>query len=164
MAIRIELSRGLHAWIDEEDFDLVSRHKWYAQRGGGGHFYAARTGPRSEGRPLIYLHRILISARDGECVDHANGDTLDNRRANLRVGTCGQNSANMRLHPRNNSGFKGVYWRGDIGKWASQIQVNGRGLHLGVFGDVKEAAEAYDQAAVGHFGQFACTNRMLGLL
>lgn len=40
----------------------------------------------------------------------------------------------------------------------------GRQVHLGYFKDEVAAAEAYDTGALLHFGEFARTNKMEGLL
>ncbi len=45
-----------------------------------------------------------------------------------------------------------------MGKWAAHYRLNGRLHHLGYFDDEVEAARAYDYAAVGAFGEFACVN------
>jgi hypothetical protein len=42
------------------------------------------------------LHRLIADTPPGFVTDHINGDTLDNRRANLRHATYGENRRNTR--------------------------------------------------------------------
>ena len=46
-----------------------------------------------------------------------------------------------------------VWW-----KWTAQIKVDGKHIHLGYFQSEKEAAKAYDKAALKYFGEFANPN------
>lgn len=93
-------------------------------------------------------------------VDHIDGDTLNNQRNNLRLASYRENSANQRMCSANTSGFKGVYLH--KGKLVAYIRVNYRRIHLGAYQSKTEAAEAYDLAAIKHFGEFALTNQDLG--
>lgn len=79
--VMIPLSGGHVAKIDREDIDRVCRHKWSANYPGPGRVYAQC---KPTGEPHVYLHRFVIDAPKGVIVDHANGDTLDCRKANLR--------------------------------------------------------------------------------
>jgi hypothetical protein len=62
------------------------------------------------------------------------------------------------------SGYKGVYIRSDNKAWVAMISVDHKTKHLGHFATAKEAAKAYDLAALIFFGERAVTNAMLGLL
>ncbi len=88
-------------------------------------------------------------------IDHRNGDTLDNRRKNLRVVTKNQNQQN-RHHVEGRSRFKGVGWCQY--SWRAYIKVNQKFIHIGMFPTEEDAARAYDVVAREHFGEFACTN------
>ncbi len=145
---QIPLSKGHYALVDDEDFELVNQWKWsYHSRG-----YASRDGHR------VLMHRLVLKAPAGIPVDHKNGDKLDNRRSNLRLCTPSGNSANSRRSTRNTSGFRGVYWHKGAEKWMAYINVRGQRKHLGLFVDVREAAEAYNKAALTFFGDFARVN------
>jgi hypothetical protein len=103
------------------------------------------------------MHREVVDAKPGDIVDHINHDRLDNRRSNLRICTHSQNCANGEgLRSHNSAGYKGVYAVRD--KWRAQIRVNGRCHHLGYFVTKREAAIAYNEAAVRLFGPFASLN------
>jgi hypothetical protein len=88
-------------------------------------------------------------------IDHVNGDTSDNRIANLREASRAQNNANSALRSRNASGFKGVSLHKKSGKWQAYIKIDGKGKHLGLYSDPAEAHAAYCSAASALFGQFA---------
>jgi len=98
-----------------------------------------------------------MSPDPGFDVDHIDGNKLNNRRSNLRVATRSQNSAN-RGPTGGTSKFKGVRYCKDKGRYRAEIQADGRYIHLGYFDVEVDAARAYDQAAVTHYGEFAYTN------
>lgn len=60
------------------------------------------------------------------------------------------------------SGFKGVSRHGS--NWRARIFINGLGFYVGVFATAREAAYAYDNAAIHHFGSETTTNKSAGLL
>lgn len=110
------------------------------------------------------MQNYILGIPIGEPIDHWDRDGLNNQRGNLRPCTHAQNCFNRFYGATNKSGFKGVSWKRPNKKWCAQIKALGKVLHLGLFADPKEAAKAYDEAAELHFGQFALTNKRLGLL
>ncbi len=103
-----------------------------------------------------------MKAPHGVEVDHINRNPLDNRKENLRLCTPSQNIGNQKLRASNRSGFKGV--RRHRGKWQAVISKLGAVYCLGTFEDKKHAASIYDQKAIELYGEFALTNKGLGLL
>jgi len=99
-----------------------------------------------------------MKANSGEVVDHINHNLLDNRRQNLRICTPSENKRNRVLAKNNSSGYKGVNWSKGANKWRTQISINGKQKHLGLFNNILLAAEAYDSAAQKYYGEFAYTN------
>jgi len=122
-------------------------------------FYAVRLSSLRSEKPSVLMHRQLLNAPDGMLVDHKNGDTLDNRRSNLRLATRQQNNCNSSMQRRNTSGFKGVSWSTSSKKWKAQIQVNGKNKYLGVFETREKAHEVYASAAHELHGDFASPGR-----
>ena len=155
----IPLTKGQSAIVDEEDFLRLSAFKLYAQwnpliRG----FYAARR-DYPTGRPgiMVFMHREILGLTRGDRRqgDHANCQTLDNRRSNLRIATRSQNMTNKPLSRNNKSGFKGVCYSASKKKYIATIRVDGKRLWLGSFVAPTDAHEAYKEAAITHFGAFA---------
>lgn len=103
------------------------------------------------------MHRLILDAPKGMQVDHINGNGLNNRRENIRLCTHEQNSYNQQK-PYGSSKYKGVCRK--RGKWDAQIRASGKIIWLGSFATEDEAANAYDEAALKHFGEFAFTNKM----
>lgn len=90
-----------------------------------------------------------------ERIDHVNGVKDDNRLSNLRECTIAENNQNRRRKKNNKSGHKGVSWHSYNKRWRSQITVQGKDTHLGYFLTKEEAADAYNDAALQHHGEFA---------
>jgi hypothetical protein len=80
-------------------------------------------------------------------LDHINRNRMDNRIANLRLATRGENLQNKAMPAANTSGHKGVYWNRRANKWQAQIKANGTYHYLGLFADLSAAAAAYERAA-----------------
>ena len=129
------------------------------------HFY----GQYSTKLVIVPMHRLKMNALNGIEVDHLNGNGLDNQRANLRLCNHQQNSANRRMNINSKSGYKGVNRLSQIkpegrNPWRATIRVSGLKIHIGCFATRDEAARAYDEAALEHYGEFALTNKSMGLL
>lgn len=152
----IELTRGMVAILDDEDFDRLGSQKWHAHETGPGIFYALRHSPESRAKKL-YLHREVLGVRDHRKVDHVNGNRLDCRRENLRICTLTQNQGNRRKNRTSSSRFKGVS-RHRAGGWSAQITKDYVNRKIGHYSQEEDAARAYDAAAREYFGEFARVN------
>lgn len=148
--------------IDQEDLDLVVGKTIYLSGGRPDNKYVAFN---KNGNPQL-IHK-LIAERMGliGVVDHKNRNKLDCRRENFRLADISKNSAN-RHTCTTASGYKGVftqtsktgkktYWS-TLGFEGSKIKVCSK------MSDPLEAAKLYDAAAIKYFGEFACTNKMMG--
>lgn len=138
--------------VDDCDWEWLRQYEWRVRRD---HrvYYAQRRVRRT----YVQMHREILSAPTGACVDHVNGDGLDNRRVNLRLASTAQNGAN-RASTLGRERLKGVSFHRQAGRWQAQLKVDGRTLYLGLFDAADAAARAYDAAAAAAFGDFARLN------
>lgn len=131
MTKQIKLTQGKYALVDAEDFDRINQWKWYFCHG-----YANRS------KDNVSMHRFINETPKGLYTDHINRDKLDNRKVNLRTVTKSQNDHNTGPMKNNKSGYKGIYWYQEKGKWKVQIAINKKNIHLGYFTDLQQAIKA----------------------
>jgi hypothetical protein len=101
-----------------------------------------------------YAHRlafIWMGEILPEEVDHINHIRHDNRWANLRSANKSLNTKNIKISPRNTSGYTGVDCKNGCNRWRARIRVNGKQLTLGYF-DRKEDAIKARKAAEKKYG------------
>jgi hypothetical protein len=92
-------------------------------------------------------------------VDHINHNGTDNRKANLRLATCAQNSCNRwQFRKDKSSKYIGVGWKERTKKWAAIICYRRKNIIVGYFKDEIQAVKAYDEAAKKYHGEFASLN------
>lgn len=115
--------------------------------------YAATT-LRGSGK-TEYLHTIITG---WPMVDHVDHNGLNCQIPNLREVNAALNSANRLKSPGLTSQYKGVSWVPRSRPWKAEIRTEGKAIYLGLYMDEKEAARAYDRAALEIWGPFACLN------
>ncbi len=151
----IQLSKNKEALLSDEDADLANL-SWFASMRGDD-AYAARSIRTGKAKRVEYLHRVVAARALGrelersDVVDHVNGDRLDNRRENLKVGTTRANISNQRKHREGK--LVGCYFNQRDGVWLSRIRMDGRQKHLGSYATELEAHVAYKLALEGNHGQ-----------
>ena len=122
-----ERLKGISFAIDKEDHELIEQlPNWYLS-GAQNNYATSDWRGCPTGRKKIRLHRLLLLGIDdndpNHVVDHINGDTLDNRRCNLRVVSKSANVAHRaNLNKNNISGARGVYWCKTSNRWIACIR------------------------------------------
>lgn len=115
-----------------------------------------------------YAHRLAFLYIHGRFpngqLDHKDRDRANNRIENLREATTSQNIMNAKLHKDSYTKFKGVHQDKKRNKYGSRIIFKRKTTWLGYYESARTAALVYDYAATRVFGEFALTNKMLGLL
>lgn len=131
------------AWclVDEADFELVSAHPWHESAYG---YAYTRDYSKSSSGELLAMHRLILGLPKGNVpeVDHKNGNRLDNRRSNIRVATRFQNAQNLKVRSDNKSGFRGVCYLKEYGKWKAEMVVGKTNRRTGYFDTAEEANDA----------------------
>jgi hypothetical protein len=150
--------KGMVALVDDEDYDRVSKHKWFAKYHKRRKIYNAAAKIKSKG---VLMHRFIMGVTDPSIlVDHIFGNTLDNRREKLRLATSAQNAANSPKEKDKSSRFKGVSWVPRLHCWVSQITAENKTTHLGCFLSEEAAALEWNKAALIYHGEFAYLNQL----
>jgi len=133
--------------LDNEDYEKVTTigrtTKWCARVCPGRHnlvYFQKRLSDNS----LVEMHRLIMGFPKGKVVDHINGNTLDNRKNNLRVCTNATNIRKGKVRTNNKSGYSGIYIKRENAKrpWTATIKVNYKNIYLGSFITFNEALRA----------------------
>ncbi len=148
--------------IDEEDYERVMaalhQNSWKITNTGyiiGTCFLGGVRKPR-------YLHRVILNELESSnlCIDHINGNRLDNTKTNLRLVTYQENQFNKKLNKNKTHGviYKGVDFNKASKKYRAYIYFNYKSIHLGYFSSQEEAAIAYNEKANKLYGDKALLN------
>lgn len=152
----IPLTQGYVAIVNDEDYEACLRHKWFASRHGRDKKYVyamTRIRPVPGGpQKTLFLHRFLMGVKPGQEVDHVSGDTLDDRRCNLRLVDRRGNQNNRIDHSRWGPGID--TYGGKNKPFRARIFIQGKLHQVGHFATPEEAAVA--RAHYLHAYQFSC--------
>lgn len=127
----------LRTKIDKDDYEKIKNYKWGISKN---YVYSKKAN--------MQLHQFLIGKREGFEIDHINGDTLDNRKTNLRHCLHKENT-------RNRKNAKGYFWNKKIKKWTATISLNYKTKWLGDFENKQDAINSREKAEKEYFGIFA---------
>ena len=141
--------KGEEFIFDLEDYNLIKDYRWSIGTDGYLYSYNSNTGKK------ISLHRLIMNPPKDMIVDHINRTPQDNRKSNLRICSFAENSRNLSISKRNNTGTIGVGWSNQKNKWLARIMINGKAMHLGYFDTKEEAIEARLKAELELYGTFS---------
>jgi hypothetical protein len=113
----------------------------------------------------LYVHRLVAqefidNPDEKPLVDHIDHNKSNNCINNLRWATKNENQRNMSKHKNSRSIYKGVSFYKRVNKWVAQIRIDGKNKHLGYFENEKDAAKAYNEAAIHNFCEYALLNEI----
>lgn len=162
---KIKLTQGKFALVDDENFEWLSKWKWYVSVG-----YAVRcvkipkTQTSKRSTKSVLMHREIMNTPRKMYTDHKDGNRLNNQKSNLRVCTPTQNISNSKKHSNGKSSkftskFKGVFVYRE--RYRSHIRLSGkrivRSFPYTPEGEI-QAAKWYNEQAQKHHGEFALIN------
>jgi hypothetical protein len=149
---KIYTKKGTEILIDDSDYEWLSQYKWYDKTAKHGIYPHTYFDKRNH-----YIGRLIMGLKHGDerCVDHIDGNPLNNCRSNLRICTRAQNNAN-RHRSNNRTGYKGVSKK--INHY--EVFIGDDRQYVGSFNSPEKAALAYNRAAVQRYGEFAFINKI----
>lgn len=110
----------LHKWVDYDEKSIINEFNVIIDKEDLYKLEGYKTIVKPPRKHRIYgksyvlinnrpLHRLIMDFPESKSVDHIKGNTLDNRKSQLRICTQQQNARNItNINPRNVSGFRGV--------------------------------------------------------
>lgn len=151
-ALSYDPSTGEFFWKERPTFHFASAaamQKWNRKHAGK---KAGRVSDR--GYVLVVLryctyraHRLAWLYMTGEWpqyeIDHRDGNRANNRWSNLRDIPGAGNRQNTKRQANNTSGYTGVVFHKNSGRWHAVIKINRRTISLGYYEKPIHAYEAY---------------------
>ena len=153
----VGLTVGGVALVSPSDTQAITGRLWALKQG-----YAQRTDYSGGRKTQLKMHRVILGVSADQKVDHRNHDKTDNRRENIRACSHQKNMRNRKAW--GSHAYKGVDYYPPTNSYRARITCEGGTKNLGYFKSAEDAADAYDAAALVAHGQYALTNKMMGLL
>lgn len=147
--------QGQDVLVDSEDYPLLSRLTWRLKSG-----YVMTSFSIGRKTVCIAMHRLIMRPKNGQIIDHINGNRLDNTKKNLQSTSHAHNTHSSRLNKESTGGYKGVE-KTKHNYYRARITHEGKKYGLGTYKTAELAAAAYDKAAVRFYGKHALTNKKL---
>lgn len=154
-------SNRFYAYVNKRFSDIKcitrTRRQRYKKKDGTISIYKYKT-------HITFAHWLVlqVGVNQKNIVDHINGSGLDNRRINLRLCNMRQNQGNRKLNKNNTTGYKGVFYSDQAGKYRVELHTTTNGKRYrrygGLHNNLKDAALAYNKLATEYFGKYARLN------
>lgn len=154
-SVEVFCSSGRSFFVDLESYKKISHVRWSMDERGR----VDRKLPRTNKR--IKLHRFLTNCPDDKFIDHINGNPNDNRMCNLRAATSSQNLMNrVKNKAKKYSSYKGVFPYNNSGTFYAKLRTGNATHILKGFKTQEDAAIAYNELSLKHFGEYAKMNEV----
>lgn len=134
----IYVKSGEAILVDADKYEWLNGYKWHLSSG-----YASTTTYINKQYKTLYMHRLILGLYSSSVYcDHINRNKFDNRLSNLRAVSQSINMLNASIRSDNTSGYKGIYYDNQRGKWRAQITIEGIVMRLGRFDTLEQAIMA----------------------
>jgi len=150
---------SLNAIVDDDDFDRISKYKWSVHKKGNC-FYAHRGFVCNGKLKHVLMHQEILNFPKDLDIDHINGNSIDNRKSNLRICLHQENAYNRRPNKDTETGYKDIHFVQKTHQFTVCITSNSKKHGIGNFKTLSEAIEAYNKAADKLHGEFAFKQEM----
>ena len=87
----------------------------------------------------IYFHRLIMNPSEEQQVDHISGNTLDNRKSNLRLVSIQENMCNLKKKKNNTSGVRGISFDKRKNRWTVDFTYKKQRYYMKTFELIEEA-------------------------
>lgn len=140
--------------VDSDDYEKLVKIKWCTGRVRKSNiYYAKASGTKID---KILMHRFILNITDSKIfVDHINGNSLDNRKENLRLCNNSQNLCNRGPQLRNKLKLKNIWHDKIRNRYCVDITVNYNKVFRGRFKDLSEAISERNKALIKFHCEFA---------
>jgi len=147
--MRIKLTKGQFAIVDDDMHNIFKEIKWYASKEPNTFYAYGRIEINGQPKGLPMHHVVVGVPLNGNVVDHISGNGLDNRRKNLRIVTVRENCGNKKARRefKTTSKYIGVCWSKQGKRWRSAILFNKKLIFIGHFKSEEKAGQAYQEAS-----------------
>lgn len=139
-------NNGNECLIDTEDVKRVSSQYWSKQW----RDYWISQRHKTQTR----LHRFIMGCSEDFEVDHIDGNTSNNTKANLRKCSHRENSRNIKVSKNSTTGVTGVAFVKRTNKYMARIKFESKSIFLGYFDSLEEASRVRQEAEVKYFGEY----------
>lgn len=154
----IYLKTGEKVLIDSDFADTARIFPWsYRGNRDNNKYVAACVTYGKNKKRYVLIHHLIIGKKDGFVVDHINGNTLDNRKSNLRHVTPSENSTNGKSRKSHDySAPVGVTIGKKFGKelaYRVRVKIDGKMKHVGWYDSLEEASEVAKREHLKQYGE-----------
>lgn len=148
---------GRNIIVDTEDVERLRNKPWRIHDNKRNTYfrYTKREKSPSKQNHMFTLHRFIMKAKPWEIVDHKNGNTLDNRKSNLRFATRADNARNRKIESPSQCGIAGIRHGPRHNSYRVHITVNNKMINIGSFKNIMVAEYELMKACNKHHGDFS---------
>ena len=136
-------------YFDLDDYDKIKGYCWREITNKNNGYHEIVT--RDFDKKMIRMHWVIC----GKHYDHADRNTFNNRKYNLRRANSMENARNYSKQKNNTSGFSGVSWDKQCSKWVAYINIEKKRKKIGRFKNKNDAIVARLKFEKEYFKEFA---------